>query len=227
MHLAPLWTDKKLYIWIYHTIPIIAKLQASGKRCLYFHSQARLTERCGLELNSVRYKVRACKDQKKIDDFLRTSRVGHLGLSDGKHPYVVPLNYVWWNGKIYFHGAEGGRRNQIMKENAEVCFTVCAEYGTITDPVPAKTDTAYMSVMLFGEAEPVTDLEEATSMLQEMMDKYVPGYYNRPLAKQHVDKYRSAVYGSAVQVYSIEPQHLTAKESPMAEAKMYKPNSVY
>ncbi|WP_313805390.1 pyridoxamine 5'-phosphate oxidase family protein [Cytobacillus sp.] len=177
-------------------------------------------------MNSVRYKVRECKDQKKIGHFLRTSRVGHLGLSDGKYPYVVPLNYVWLNDKIYFHGAEGGRRNQIIKENAEVCFTVCAEYGTITDPVPAKTDTSYMSVMLFGEAEPVMDLEESTCMLQEMMDKYVPGYYSRQLSKQHVDKYRSSVYGSAVQVYRITPHHLTAKESPIIEEKMFKPNSV-
>ncbi|PAQ15802.1 pyridoxamine 5-phosphate oxidase [Bacillaceae bacterium SAOS 7] len=175
-------------------------------------------------MNSVSYKVRECKDQKKIEDFLRTSRIGHLGLSDGKHPYVVPLNYVWLNDKIYFHGAGEGRRNQIMKENSEVCFTVCAEYGTITDPVPAKTDTAYMSVMLFGEAEPIMDLKEATSVLQEMMDKYVPGYYNRPLSKQHVDKYRSSVYGSAVQVYRINPHHLTAKESPIEEEKMFKPN---
>lgn len=170
--------------------------------------------------------MRECKDQKKIEDFLRNSRVGHLGLSDRKYPYVVPLNYVWLNDKIYFHGAEGGRRNQIMKDNAEVCFTVCVEYGTITDPVPAKTDTAYMSVMLFGEAEVVTDLEESTSMLQEMMDKYVPGYYSRQLPKQHVDKYRSSVYGSAVQVYRIEPHHLTAKESPIEEGKMFKPSSV-
>ncbi|MFJ7737755.1 pyridoxamine 5'-phosphate oxidase family protein [Lysinibacillus sp. NPDC097287] len=177
-------------------------------------------------MNSVRYQARECKNQKKIENFLRTSRVGHLGLSDGKHPYVVPLNFVWLHDKIYFHGAEGGRRNQIMKDNAKVCFTVCAEYGTITDPVPAKTDTAYMSVMLFGEAEPVIDLGEATSMLQEMMDKYVPGYYSRPLSKQHVDKYRSAVYGSAVQVYCIKPHQLTAKESPFEDGKIFKPNLV-
>lgn len=177
-------------------------------------------------MNSVRYKVRECKDQKKIETFLRNSRVGHLGLSDGKYPYVVPLNYVWLNDKIYFHGAGEGRRNQIMKENAEVCFTVCAEYGTITNPVPAKTDTSYISVMIFGEAEPVMDLEESTCVLQEMMDKYVPGYYNRALSKQHVDKYRSAVYGTAVQVYRIKLHHLTAKESPIEEEMMFKPKSV-
>lgn len=109
-----------------------------------------------------------------------------------------------------------------MSENAEVCFTVCEEYGTIANPVPAKTDTAYMSVILFGQAEPITDLDEATHVLQEMLNKYVPGYYNRPLSKQHVDKYRSAVFGGPVQVCRLIPRHITAKESPIVKGEMFR-----
>ncbi|MFC6647799.1 MULTISPECIES: pyridoxamine 5'-phosphate oxidase family protein [Paenibacillus] len=176
-------------------------------------------------MNSVRYKVRECKDEARIEAFLQQTRIGYLGLVDGDHPYVVPLNYVWMDGKLYFHGAGDGRRNQVMSANSEVCFTVCEEYGTITDPVPAKTDTAYMSVMIFGQAEPITDLDEATQVLQEMMNKYVPGYHNRPLSKQHVDKYRSAVFGGPVQVCRITPRHITAKESPVIADSMYSKNS--
>ncbi|MEK4510612.1 pyridoxamine 5'-phosphate oxidase family protein [Paenibacillus anaericanus] len=176
-------------------------------------------------MDRVRYKIRECQDQVKIESFLHRSRIGYLGLVDGNRPYVVPLNYVWTDGKLYFHGAGDGRRNQVMSENPEVCFTVCEEYGTITDPVPAKTDTAYMSVMIFGKAEPITDLDEATHVLQEMMNKYVPGYHNRPLSKQHVDKYRSAVFGGPVQVCRVIPHQVTAKESPIEAEKMYKTNS--
>lgn len=153
---------------------------------------------------------------------MKQARIGHLGLVDGNLPYVVPLNYVWTEGKLYFHGAGDGRRNRIMSENAEVCFTVCEEYGTIANPVPAKTDTAYMSVILFGQAEPITDLDEATHVLQEMLNKYVPGYYNRPLSKQHVDKYRSAVFGGPVQVCRLIPRHITAKESPIVKGEMFR-----
>ncbi|MCR8844444.1 pyridoxamine 5'-phosphate oxidase family protein [Paenibacillus sp. SC116] len=173
-------------------------------------------------MHSVRYKSRECQEQEKIERFLQQSRIGYLGLADGNLPYVVPLNYVWMEGKLYFHGAGDGRRNHVMNENPQVCFTVCEEYGTITDPVPAKTDTAYMSVMIFGRAEPLTDVDEATQVLQELINKYVPGYYNRPLSKQHVDKYRSAVFGGPVQVCRVIPQHVTAKESPIEAEKMYK-----
>ncbi|MCT1538463.1 MULTISPECIES: pyridoxamine 5'-phosphate oxidase family protein [Lysinibacillus] len=172
-------------------------------------------------MDKVRYKVREVLDKNKIEAFLQQARIGHLGMADGHLPYVVPLNFVWTNGVLYFHGATGGRRNQVMEENPEVCFTVCDEYGTITNPVPAKTDTAYMSVMVFGKAQPIFDLDEATHMLQEMINKYVPGYYNRPLSQQHVDKYRSAVFGGPVQVYRIDPQHITAKENPIALGEMF------
>ncbi|URN93678.1 MAG: pyridoxamine 5'-phosphate oxidase family protein [Candidatus Pristimantibacillus lignocellulolyticus] len=173
-------------------------------------------------MDSVRYKIREVLDKDIIDTFLSKARIGNLGMVDGKLPYVVPLNFVWVNEKLYFHGASGGRRNQVMSENNEVCFTVCEEYGTITDPVPAKTDTAYMSVIIFGKAEPVVDLDEATYMLQEMFQKYVPGYYDRPLSKQHVDKYRSSIFHSPVQVYRVDPYHITAKGNPIEEEKMYK-----
>ncbi|WP_028594275.1 pyridoxamine 5'-phosphate oxidase family protein [Paenibacillus assamensis] len=172
-------------------------------------------------MDMVRYKIREVSDSDKIKAFLSKARIGHLGMVDGQLPYVVPLNFVWANEKLYFHGATGGRRNQVMSRNEEVCFTVCEEYGTITDPVPAKTDTAYMSVMIFGKAEPVDELDEATFMLQEMLHKYVPGYYNRPLSKQHVDKYRSAIFHGPVQVYRINPYHITAKENPIEEGKMF------
>lgn len=107
--------------------------------------------------------------------------------------------------------------------NPEVSFTVCEEYGTITDPVPTKTDTAYMSVMVFGKARIVSDLEEETGALQAMLDKYVPGYYDRALSQQYVDKYRSSVYGTRVQVYRIESEKLSAKENPIDEEKMFVP----
>lgn len=176
-------------------------------------------------MEKVRYQIREVLDKDKIEAFLRQARIGHLGMVDGQLPYVVPLNYVWTNDKLYFHGATGGRRNRVMSVNPEVCFTVCEEYGTITDPVPAKTDTAYMSVIVFGKAESVESLDEATHVLQEMIHKYVPGYYKRPLPQQHVDKYRSSVFGGPVQVYRIEPTHITAKENPVEEGKMFKSDS--
>ncbi|WP_027409064.1 pyridoxamine 5'-phosphate oxidase family protein [Anoxybacteroides tepidamans] len=161
-----------------------------------------------------------CKDEAKIAAFLSTAATGYLGLSDGQDPYVVPLNFVWWNGAIYFHGAMEGRKMEVLKRNDRACFTVSEHFGTMVHPVPANTDTGYMSVMLFGKAEIVTDLNEATAAMQQLLDKYVPGYFSAPLAKHHVDSYRSSM-GSRTAVVKIVPTAMTAKEKPLKEERLF------
>lgn len=73
---------------------------------------------------------------------------------------------------------------------------------SIYDPI--QTDTAYMSVMLFGKAGIMSDLEEATSAMQALLTKYVPGYYSSPLSKAHVEKYRLSL-SSKTAIIKIRP----------------------
>ncbi|GKU78323.1 pyridoxamine 5'-phosphate oxidase [Paenibacillus sp. L3-i20] len=161
---------------------------------------------------TIRMKKRECTDQFKIDTFLAEAQTGYLGLADGVQPYVVPLNYVWLNNSIYFHGAEEGRKIDIIGNNNEACFTISEAYGTIPDPIPAKTDTAYMSVMAFGYIEAVEGMDEATEAMQAMLNKYVPGYYASPLAKSHMERYRSSL-GSKTAVFKLIVREKTAKEN--------------
>ncbi|NSL51942.1 pyridoxamine 5'-phosphate oxidase family protein [Calidifontibacillus erzurumensis] len=163
-----------------------------------------------------------CTDEKRIDEFLSNARIGYLGLTDGELPYVVPLNFIWMNGAIYFHGAQEGRKIELIRANPNCCFTVAEEYGTLVSPIPAKTDTAYMSVMMFGVIERVNDIIEATSALQGMLDKYLPGYHNNKLSQTHVEKYRSSL-GSHTAVFKIIPKVRTAKENPLNPQRIFYP----
>ncbi|WP_409306112.1 pyridoxamine 5'-phosphate oxidase family protein [Peribacillus sp. SCS-155] len=157
-----------------------------------------------------------------MEMFLVNARTGFLGLADEKLPYVVPLNFVYYNRAIYIHGAAHGRKIDIIGRNSNACFTVSEDLGTLTDPVPAKTDTSYMSVMLFGHIQIVTDLNEATSAMQEMLNKYVPGYYHSPLSKSHVEKYRSSL-GSRTAVLKLVPESISAKLNEVNEAAKFYP----
>ena len=170
----------------------------------------------------IRLSKLACTDPDKINRFLEQARTGYLGLTDGEFPYVIPLNFVWWEGCIYIHGAAEGRKVSLIEQNPNVCFTISEEYGTLADPVPAKTDTAYMSVMIQGTITALSDLETATAAMQQMLDKYVPGYYDQPLAQSHVEKYRSSL-GSRTLVYMLKPASLTAKENALDEGAKFVP----
>jgi uncharacterized protein len=165
-------------------------------------------------MHKIRRDKLTCTDDERIDQFLIQARTGYLGLTDGEFPYVVPLNFIWTNGAVYFHGANQGRKIELLHANPNCCFTVAEEYGTMVSPIPAKTDTAYMSVMLFGEVEIVSDITEATSAMQSMLDKYVPGYYNKSLSPAHVERYRSSL-GSHTVVFKLTPSVRTAKENQL------------
>ncbi|HWQ42742.1 MAG TPA: pyridoxamine 5'-phosphate oxidase family protein [Desulfosporosinus sp.] len=164
-------------------------------------------------MNQVSYTKRNCTDQQKIEEFLLRSRTGVLGMVSDSFPYAVPVNYVWHNGSVYFHGMGSGKKEKILSQNPLVCFTIYQEQGTVTDPVPCHADTAYMSIMIFGKAEKVTDPEEATTALQKVLDKFTPNYYSHPLTSTLIEKYRSSMDGNAVAVYRITPQEMTAKEN--------------
>jgi len=164
-------------------------------------------------MNQVSYVKRNCTDQQKIESFLLQERTGVLGMVSGTYPYTVPVNYVWHNGSIYFHGMGSGKKETILSQNPLVSFTIYKEYGTATDPVPCHADTAYLSVMIFGKAEKVTDPDEATLALQKVLDKFMPNYYSHPLTSALIEKYRSSMDGKAVSVYRVTPQEMTAKEN--------------
>jgi len=46
-----------------------------------------------------------------LDDILAKTWVGQLGITDpAGYPRVVPVNFAWYNGAVYFHGASAGEK---------------------------------------------------------------------------------------------------------------------
>lgn len=84
----------------------------------------------------------------------------------------------------------------------------------MVSPIPAKTDTAYTSIMLFGEIEFVEGLTEATAAMQALLNKYVAGFYDTPLAASHLERYQSSL-GSKTVVCKLNHARITAKANKM------------
>ena len=124
---------------------------------------------------------REITDQTVIEAILRRAGVGRLGLAVDNVPYVVPLNYVYYNGALYFHSADAGRKIAMLKANPQVCFEVDEHYGTVRSNKPAPHTTHYASVMVFGRASLIDDLHLKFDALQALLDKYAPGRLYRPM----------------------------------------------
>jgi len=99
----------------------------------------------------------------EIAQFLLNARVGRLGLSLRDGPYVVPVGYVYADGKVFFHTCNKGLKMTALKDSPKVCFEVDESLSDAS---------MYKSVIMFGEAEIIEDKEKMIPYLQKLIDKY-------------------------------------------------------
>lgn len=101
--------------------------------------------------------------QAEIEQFLTLARVGRLGLNLEDGPYIVPVGYVYRNGKVAFHSCAKGRKMEALKNHPKVCFEVDE---TISDA------SVYKSIIIRGTVKILDDPEEMIPYLQLHIDKY-------------------------------------------------------
>jgi hypothetical protein len=121
---------------------------------------------------------REITDKKDIDDIIRRCRVCHLAMCDEGQPYVVPLNFGYDGGFLYFHAAPEGRKIDIIKRNNRVGFEFDILHDIVTAEQACKWGAKYESVMGSGTAEIVYDLEAKKEALQLIMRQYGNGTWD-------------------------------------------------
>ncbi len=126
-------------------------------------------------------------------------------MGENGYPYGVPVNYVYANGRIYFHCAVEGHKLRALSKESRVCFTVVEKSGT----VPAMLSTAYASVCVFGHAAVVRDEEERMDVLAAICARLAPGY---------PEEGRSSIAndGPRTVIVRVTPEHITGKTARQA-----------
>jgi uncharacterized protein len=154
------------------------------------------------------------EEQQEIDEFLQEASFGFLGtIGEDGWPHVTPLNFVYRNGHIYFHGSRRGAKMSEIASAGQVSFAVAKEYAIIpsyfTDPTQACPATAFFkSVHIRGTAEPVEDLYEKADALSGLMEKLQPEGGYSPITPDD-PAYRGEL--KAVAVVRIRISELSAK----------------
>lgn len=137
------------------------------------------------------------------ESFLQEMSFGFLGtIGEEGWPEVTPLNFVYYEGSLYFHGSKIGQKMTNLKADTRVTFTVAKEYAIIPsyflDPKLACPATAYFkSVMARGFAEIVTDPEHKASALNAFMRKLQPEGGYEPIDPEDPD-YAPQIKGTSV-----------------------------
>jgi nitroimidazol reductase NimA-like FMN-containing flavoprotein (pyridoxamine 5'-phosphate oxidase superfamily) len=104
---------------------------------------------------------------------IRRCKVLRLGMAEQNQPYIVPLNFgfTYDDGRLtlYLHGAQEGKKVDILGRNSQVCFEMDGEHSLITGQEAANYSFAYESVIGFGTAELLTRDEEKIQGLDALM----------------------------------------------------------
>ncbi len=135
----------------------------------------------------MRKKNKQINDASVIIGILNSCHVGRLGTvgSDG-YPMIKPLNFVYHEGKVYFHTAKEGEKINDIKRDSRVCFEVDLPIACVKGiESPCKSEYLYRSVIIKGSARIVENAEERIFALQCLMKKYQPegGYADFPREK--------------------------------------------
>ena len=116
-------------------------------------------------------------DAQGILGLLASADVGQLAMVDSAgRPYVIPVCFVYVDGRIYFHCAMSGKKLDCIRSNSDVCFSVFEVLGLdVKAEEPCNSWTYYRSLIASGTAHIVEDREQKIRVLRLLSEKYAKG----------------------------------------------------
>ena len=137
----------------------------------------------------------------EVENILKISPNGTLALyGENGYPYSVPVNFVYSDGKIYFHGAAEGYKLDCMKKDPHVSFSVIGK----DDIAKENFTTLFSSVIAFGTIRVIDTMEEKIPVLEAMVGKYSAEFMES--GKELIRK------GCGSVAYELTIDHMTGKK---------------
>jgi nitroimidazol reductase NimA-like FMN-containing flavoprotein (pyridoxamine 5'-phosphate oxidase superfamily) len=111
-------------------------------------------------------------DRGTIESIIRQASVCRVGMSADGQPYVVPVCFGYDDGALYFHSSTAGRKLDVLRKNNAVCVEFDVDRGVVKAENACKWGIRYRSVIGFGRALFVEDVEEKRKALDIVMVHY-------------------------------------------------------
>jgi len=118
-------------------------------------------------------------DTQRIEALLAECEYGTLCLMDDHMPYAVPLNFVWYEKSLCFHGSKEGRKMELIAKNPKASFSVVKPLSLIpsyfSNTRSASPATQFfISAHVTGLIEIVSNADLKCLMLTALMQKLQP-----------------------------------------------------
>ncbi len=149
-------------------------------------------------------------DQAEIERILGSTSIGRMATvgADG-YPYVTPVNFVFFQGRIYFHCAPTGEKLDNIQRDSRVCFEVDVPLAYLDIGFDPSRPTChlhqfYHCVIIRGTASLVEDLSLKLDALNALIRKHEPEAAFVPVGEETPQV-------KACEVVEIRPETITAK----------------
>ncbi len=114
---------------------------------------------------------------------------------DGR-PFSIPTTFVRYEDKIYIHGSVGSHFIREIEKGIPVCITVLLADALVVAKSAFSHSVNYRSVVIFANAEKITDSETKYLSFKWLTEKVVPGSwdYLRPVTDKEMQKTTSLAF---------------------------------
>ena len=130
----------------------------------------------------------------ECSSLLSATRYGRLGLTKDGQPYVVPMSYVYQDGRIYLHSRGNGKKVEYVTENPRVCFQI-----------DLLEKERWSSVIATGIAR-LSDSDEAKQkMFDAFTNKGQGGHGGKKFSREELER-------MPMTIWEIEIEEMTGRE---------------
>src|SRR6185295_1946679 len=96
--------------------------------------------------------------ENEAHEFLSSERAGQLGCLKDGFPYVIPVNYIYHDGNLYFHSLLG-EKIDALRQYPNACLQVHKSLD----------DYRWRSVIAFGHYEEITNEDERAWFMRRIL----------------------------------------------------------
>lgn len=140
--------------------------------------------------------------QAALEKVIKSCQVCRLALFDDEFPYIVPLNFGYRKGVLYFHGAMTGKKLSLLKANNRVGFEMDTQLAVVEGKEACEWGMAFQSIIGHGRISMIQSPEAKKEALDIIMAQYSDQQFDFPGKK---------ISGTAV--YKLEIEKMTGKQA--------------
>lgn len=122
-----------------------------------------------------REKKRGSHDFDLACEVLDAGKICHVGFTQDEQPYVVPMACARMGDQLLIHGSVASRMVKNLTAGLNCCATMTHYDGLVYARSTFNSSMNYRSVMVFGVARLITDLDEKRKCVQALVDHLMPG----------------------------------------------------